>query len=51
MLYYQGCADELEVKAIKAGFFQNNHDAGGKREATLADFLDRHLPRRCRVNV
>jgi hypothetical protein len=51
LLYYQGCADELEVKAKKAGFFQNNPDAGGKREATLADFLDRHLPRRCRVNV
>ena len=51
LLYYQGCADQLDLKAKNAGHFQNNPDAGGKREATLADFLDRHLPQRCRVNV
>jgi hypothetical protein len=51
VLYYQGCADELELKAKNVGLFQNNPDAGGKREDILANFLDRHLPARCRVNV
>ncbi len=51
LLYYQDCADELEVKASKGGSFQNNPDSGAKREVALADFLDRHLPSRCRVNV
>lgn len=47
--YYQGCAQDLERRANDAGLFQNNPDAGDKREKILADFLDRHLPERCKV--
>jgi hypothetical protein len=49
LLYFQGCANDLENRADKAGLFQNNPDAGEKREEILADFLDRHLPNRCKV--
>jgi hypothetical protein len=51
LLYYQGCADKLELEAKNAGFFQNNPDTGGKREAILVKFLRHHLPARCRVNT
>jgi hypothetical protein len=35
LLYYQGCANELELKARKAGLFENNPNAGAKREKLL----------------
>ncbi|HZA71086.1 MAG TPA: DUF6602 domain-containing protein [Nitrososphaeraceae archaeon] len=49
-IYFQDEADILDLRASKASIFQNKPDTGDKRENILADFLNRHLPDRCKVN-
>jgi hypothetical protein len=48
--YFQSYADQLQLKAERAGIFQNNPDTGDRRENILIDFLDLHLPDRCAVS-
>lgn len=47
--YFQSYADQLQLKAERAGIFQNKPDTGDKRENILVEFLDLHLPARCAI--
>lgn len=47
--YFQDYADDLQYAAHRAGILDNKSDIGTQREDILADFLKRHLPKRCEI--
>jgi hypothetical protein len=47
--YFQSQADSLDAKAKGSRIYENRPDIGTDREDILLEFLDGHLPRRCRI--